>query len=153
MTTNANSPFAPRGDKPAIEEGQLLAPKFDEHGLIPAVAVDHQTGQVLMVAYMNDQSLRKTLEIGEAVYFSRSRQKLWHKGESSQMVQKVKEILIDCDQDTLVLRVEQVGPGCCHVGYRSCFYRKVATANPAGGPMRLEFVEAEKAYDPAKVYG
>jgi len=146
--------FADRGDKKQIEEGLALSPKFDADGLIPAVAVDHQTGQVLMVAYMNDESFKKTIELGEAVYFSRSRQKLWHKGETSQMTQKVKEILIDCDQDTLVLRVEQLGAGCCHVGYRSCFYRRLATESPAGqGPLALAFTESEKAYDPKAVYG
>jgi len=154
MSDNQSKFFAERGDKAMIEEGNQLAPKFDDNGLITAVTTDHKTNEVLMVAYMNREALEKTIEIGEAVYYSRSRQKLWHKGETSNMTQKVKQILIDCDQDALVLRVEQTGPACCHVGYRACFYRSLATESASGeGPMTLNFEESEKAYDPEEVYG
>ena len=117
--------FGNRDDRRVVEHGLVFAPKFDQDGLITAVATDHRTGEVLMVAYMNAESLRLTLEKGEAVYFSRSRREIWHKGATSGHVQKVAEILTDCDQDALVLKVEQIGPGCCHNGYRSCFYRVV----------------------------
>ncbi|MFH0809800.1 MAG: phosphoribosyl-AMP cyclohydrolase [Pseudomonadota bacterium] len=114
-------------------------------GLIPAVAQDAATGEVLMLAYMNPESLAKTVETGEAHYFSRSRQKLWHKGGTSGHVQIVREILLDCDGDTLVLKVEQRGPGACHTGHRSCFHRRLG---PEG---RLETV-GERAFDPKEVY-
>src|SRR5690606_34964277 len=109
--------FASRDDRKAVELGTGLAPKFDENGLIPAITVDFESGEVLMLAYMNETSLRKTIEIGEAVYYSRSRQELWHKGATSGNALKVKQLLVDCDQDALVLRVQQVGAGCCHNGY------------------------------------
>lgn len=144
-------PFASRGDKKQIEEGLQLAPKFDDRGLITAVTTDATTGEVLMVAHMNAEALAKTIELGEAVYYSRSRQKLWHKGEESGMTQKVKEILVDCDQDTILLKVEQTGGGCCHVGYRSCFYRRLNMSDSAG-PGDLELTQDEKVFDPAKVY-
>lgn len=130
-----------------VEHSLDFAPKFDNNGLITAIAVDHQTNDVLMVAYMNADSLAKTIEIGEAVYFSRSRQKQWHKGEESGNTQKVKQILTDCDQDCLVLKVEQVGNAACHNGYRSCFYR--AVDNQAS----LTQVLTEKMFDPDQVYG
>jgi phosphoribosyl-AMP cyclohydrolase len=95
--------------------------KFDANGLIPAIAQDATTGEVLMVAWMNAESLARTLETGEAVYWSRRRKKLWRKGEESGNVQKVKEIRADCDKDVLLLKVEQVGGAACHTGYRSCF--------------------------------
>jgi len=109
-----------------IEEGPVLAPKFDEKGLIPAVAQHAETGEVLMLAYMNAEALEKTLETGQAHYWSRSRQSLWLKGETSGQIQEVADLLIDCDQDTVVLKVLPQGDGgCCHVGYRSCFFRSV----------------------------
>lgn len=122
--------FAPRENKDAIEAGLAFAPKFDAAGLITAVAVDSLTGEVLMVAYMNDESLRLTLTLGEAVYYSRSRKELWHKGATSGSIQKVVEILTDCDQDALVLRVQQAGSGACHTGARTCFYRRVVKGDP-----------------------
>ncbi len=128
-----------------IETGLTFTPKFSADGLIPAIAQDAQTGQVLMVAFMNDEALAETVRSGNAVYYSRSRQKLWRKGEESGHVQKVQEILVDCDQDCLILKVT-VDQGQCHVGYQSCFYRRVK----AGG-QDLEFV-AEKVYDPESVY-
>ncbi|MCC6580710.1 MAG: phosphoribosyl-AMP cyclohydrolase [Phycisphaeraceae bacterium] len=120
--------------------------------MIPAIAVDHRTNEVLMMAYMNDEALRLTLSTGTAVYYSRSRKKLWHKGEESGNVQKVREILIDCDQDTLVLKVEQIGGAACHNGYRSCFYRATAS-DGSEGQVPLKHVGGEKVFDPAKVYG
>lgn len=122
-------------------------PKFDKDGLITAIAVDAASSQVLMVAYMNQESLALTLEKGEAIYWSRSRQELWHKGATSGAVQKVIEVLTDCDQDALVLRVEQAGGAACHSGRRSCFYRRVVDAST------LAEVDSERLFDPAEVYG
>ena len=99
--------------------------KFDDNGLIPSIAQDYKTNEILMVAYMNAESLAKTLETGIATYFSRSRQALWLKGETSGHFQNVKEILVDCDCDTLILKIEQIGGIACHTGKRSCFYRKI----------------------------
>ena len=129
-----------------IEEGLEFVPKFDPHGLIPAIAQDATTGEVLMVAYMNDEALKHTLTTGRATYYSRSRKKLWKKGEESGHVQTVKQVLVDCDQDCLILKVS-VDAGQCHVGYQSCFYRAVK----AGSETELEFI-AEKTYDPEKTY-
>ncbi|MCZ4296620.1 phosphoribosyl-AMP cyclohydrolase [Henriciella marina] len=107
------------------DEAKELRPKFNSDGLIPAVAQDSATGEVLMMAWMNEEALRQTVETGEATYFSRSRGKLWRKGETSGNTQSVDEILIDCDQDTLLLKVSQKGPA-CHTDRKSCFYRKVS---------------------------
>jgi phosphoribosyl-AMP cyclohydrolase len=123
--------FAPRESKKEIEEGLHFTPKFDEHGLIPAMAVDAATNVPLMLAYMNAESLRLTLECGQAVYYSRSRQELWHKGKTSGEFQDVVEIRTDCDQDALILRVHQRAAGCCHTKRGTCFYRRVVT--PAEG--------------------
>lgn len=141
--------FAPRTDKKEVELGLAFAPKFDEYGLIVAIAQDADTGEVLMVAYMNEESLRQTITMGEAVYYSRSRQQLWHKGATSGHTQTVERILTDCDQDALVLKVRQKGPGCCHAGYRSCFYRNI---QEAGDPVTLGQEIAERSYDPDVVY-
>ena len=120
--------FAPRGSKQELEAADApFAPKFDEHGLIPAIAVDAADGTILMQAYMNADSLTQTLAKGEAVYWSRSRQEIWHKGATSGQVQTVVELLTDCDQDSILLRVNQAGGGACHTGRRSCFYRSVPT--------------------------
>ena len=141
-----------RSDRNAVEAGLGFAPKFDAAGLITAVTVDADNGDVLMVAFMNDESLAHTLVLGEAVYFSRSRQKLWHKGATSGHTQEIVEIRTDCDQDALVLRVRQKGPGCCHGGYRSCFYRSVPLAE-AQGDGGLDLVQiAHRTYDPGEVY-
>ena len=129
-----------------IEIGADFVPQFDAQGLIPAIAQDGETGQILMVAYMNDQALARTLETGKATYYSRSRGKLWTKGEESGHVQKVREILVDCDQDCLILKVT-VDAGQCHVGYQSCFYRCVKT----GSDNQLEFI-AKPVYNPNQVY-
>jgi len=129
-----------------IEQGSEFAPKFDENGLITAVAQDARTGQVLMVGYMNRQALDLTIQTGYATYFSRSRQKLWKKGQQSGHFQKVQQILIDCDQDCLVLKVT-VDAGQCHAGYQSCFYRTLDKKTKG----KLKFI-AEKVYDPQKTY-
>lgn len=149
--------FAERSDKKQIEEGKQLAPKFDKDGLIPVVTTDYASGDVLMVAYMNEEALQKTIEIGEAVYWSRSRQVLWHKGATSGMTQKIREMRIDCDQDAILLRVEMVGGACCHNGYRSCFYRSIPIGENAlesgmDRPLPLTLTEV-KVFDPETVYG
>ena len=130
------------------EEGLSFQPKFDASGLVTCVATDAATGDVLMVAHMNDEALRKTVATGEAWYFSRSRNALWRKGESSGQTQRVVEMRMDCDQDAVWIRVEQVGAA-CHTGRRSCFYRKVGGE---GGKVSLSFVDADRLFDPAKVY-
>jgi phosphoribosyl-AMP cyclohydrolase len=130
------------------EEGLAFQPKFDASGLVTCVATDAATGDVLMVAHMNDEALRKTIDSGDAWYFSRSRNALWRKGETSGQTQRVVEMRMDCDQDAVWIRVEQQGAA-CHTGRRSCFYRKVETA---GGDTRLSFVDADRQFDPAKVY-
>jgi phosphoribosyl-AMP cyclohydrolase len=132
--------------KETIEEGLEFTPRFDDNGLIPAIAQDAQTGQILMTAYMNREALDATISTGNATYFSRSRRRLWKKGEESGHVQKVEQILVDCDQDCLIIKVA-VSAGQCHVGYQSCFYR----ALKKGSGKELEFV-AEKTYNPKKVY-
>lgn len=134
-----------------VEEGQELAPKFDEHGLIACVTTAAHSGEVLMLGYMNAEALKQTILTGEAHYFSRSRQVLWHKGATSGLVQKVVEMRIDDDQDAVWLRVEIPGDASCHVGYRSCFYRSVPTGN--GEVHELKFEESEKMFDPKQVYG
>lgn len=147
-----DSVFAKRGDKSEIEAGTSFQPKFDADGLIAAVVTDHKTGELLMVGYMNDVSLRRTIETGEAWYWSRSRQEYWKKGETSGQVQKVKEIRTDCDQDAIWLKVEVAGNGAtCHTGFKSCFFRTVSKAED--GSFQLEFAEKEKVYDPKDVYG
>jgi phosphoribosyl-AMP cyclohydrolase len=138
-------------NKSEIEEGLAFAPKFGADGLITAVVTDIKSGDVLMVAHMNAEALRKTIESGEAWYYSRSRKALWKKGESSGHVQRVVELRVDCDQDALWLKVEQAGPGACHTGRRSCFYRAVPLGK--SGAVTLEFRNADKTFDPRSVYG
>ncbi len=132
-----------------IEEGLTFRPKFDSAGFVTCVATDVATSEVLMVAHMNEEALRKTIASGEAWYYSRSRKSLWRKGESSGHVQRVVEMRVDCDQDAIWIRVEQVGAA-CHTGRNSCFYRKVDAAE---GGARLSFVDADKVFDPKDVYG
>ena len=134
-----------------VEEGSELAPKFDRQGLIPAVVTDHASGELLMHAYMNRTALELTISTGEAHYYSRSRDKLWRKGETSGLVQKVRELLIDDDQDCVWLRVDVAGSASCHVGYRSCFYRRVPLGAD-GKPLELQFTEGGKVFDPEQVY-
>jgi phosphoribosyl-AMP cyclohydrolase len=145
--------FSERGSTQAVEEGRALAPKFDADGLVTCVATDATTGELLMVAHMNAEALAKTIESGEAWYFSRSRRRLWRKGESSGHVQRVVEMRVDCDQDAVWIKVEQAGPGACHTGRRSCFYRAVPLGKAPDAALALEFRGAEKAFDPQAVYG
>ncbi|HVR29215.1 MAG TPA: phosphoribosyl-AMP cyclohydrolase [Thermoanaerobaculia bacterium] len=149
-----DSGFAPRTSVAQVEEGFELAPRFDEQGLIPVVTTDAASGELLMHGWMNAEALRRTLELGEAVYWSRSRRALWHKGATSGLVQKVIEVRVDDDQDAIWLRVEVRGGASCHVGYRSCFYRRVPVGEQAGASgWRLVFTETEKVFDPEEVYG
>ena len=135
-----------------VEESTELAPKFDQDGLIPVVTTDFSSGEVLMQGYMNDEAFKKTISTGEAVYYSRSRKTLWHKGKTSGLVQNIKEIRIDDDQDCVWLRVDVQGGASCHVGYRSCFYRSVPFKGN-GSKTVLRFEENEKVFDPKEVYG
>lgn len=123
------------------------APDFTKHELIPAIAQDAETGDVLMMAWMNAESYEETLKTGRAVYFSRSRQKLWRKGEESGNVQELKALYFDCDADTLLLKVNQIGGAACHEGFRSCFFRKVDLET------RQISVEGDRVFDPKAVYG
>jgi phosphoribosyl-AMP cyclohydrolase len=144
--------FAPPGSPAELEEGQVFSPKFDADGLVTCVVVDASTGEALMVAHMNAAALAKTIESGDAWFYSRSRRQLWKKGETSGHTQRVLEMRVDCDQDALLLRVEQAGAGACHTGRRSCFYRAVTLGRPAQS-VSLTFVDAERVFDPAKAYG
>ena len=133
-----------------IEEGLALNPKFDADGLVTAVATDAATGELLMVAHMNSEALEKTIASGQAHYYSRSRRKLWRKGEESGHTQRVVEMRVDCDQDAVWLKVEQKGAGACHTGRGSCFYRAVPLGQT--GNIAIEFCEAGRAFDPAATY-
>lgn len=119
-----STPFAPPGTKLELEEGSALTPRFNAEGLVSAITVDHATGDILMLAHMNAEALRLTLESGDVWYYSRSRAELWRKGATSGHTQRLVEMRVDCDQDALVMRVEQIGPA-CHTNRRSCFYRRV----------------------------
>jgi phosphoribosyl-AMP cyclohydrolase len=144
--------FYPRSSVAFVEEGNRLAPRFDPDGLIPVVTTEADSGELLMHAYMNEVALRKTIETGEAHYWSRSRQCVWRKGATSGLVQQVIELRVDDDQDSIWIRVKVDGSGAsCHVGYRSCFYRSVPLRQKAGEP--LEFLEKDKVFDPSEVYG
>ena len=158
MSDLAEKIFGTRQTVEQVEEGNDLAPKFDADGLVPVVTTDYTSGELLMHAYMNREALARTVELGEAVYWSRSRQALWHKGATSGLVQKVRQILIDDDQDTVWLRVDVVGGASCHVGYRSCFYREVPFGKDAvdaaeTGEFALRFTDSAKVFDPKAVYG
>ena len=145
--------FKKRDNIVAVEEGKYLAPKFNKNGLIPVVTTDFQTGSVLMHGYMNDEALKKTIETKEAHYWSRSRKKIWHKGQVSGFVQKIKEMRIDDDQDSIWISVE-IGDGAsCHVGYKSCFYRSIPLGKIDNTEkIEINFEEKEKIFDPKKVY-
>ena len=145
--------FKKRDNIKEVEEGKYLEPKFDENGLIPVVTTDFKTGDILMHGYMNDEALKKTIETKEAHYWSRSRKKIWHKGQISGFVQKIQEIRIDDDQDSVWLLVDIGNGASCHVGYRSCFYRSI----PLGKikdiqKLEIQFKEGKKIFDPKKVY-
>lgn len=150
--------FQARRSIEQVEEGDDLAPKFDDRGLITVVTTDATSGELLMQGYMNATALALTISTGEAHYFSRSREVLWHKGATSGFVQTVRELLIDDDQDCIWLRVDVAGAASCHVGYRSCFYRRVPVgdafaAQQSDGAIELEWTDTEKVFDPLDVYG
>ena len=143
--------FADRNSIEQVEEGKFLAPKFDTNGIIPAIVTESSTGEVLMLGHMNEEALKKTINTREAYYWSRSREVLWKKGDTSGMIHEVDEILIDDDQDSLWLKVSIKGLGAsCHVGYKSCFYRSLRNVTEEG--IELEFTEDEKVFDPEVVY-
>jgi len=145
--------FKKRDNIREVEEGKYLSPKFDKNGLIPVITTDFQTGDILMHSYMNDEALKKTIETKEAHYWSRSRKKIWHKGQVSGFVQIVKEIRIDDDQDSVWLSVDIGSGASCHVGYRSCFYRSIPLGKIKNEEaLEMEFKEKEKIFDPKKVY-
>tara|TARA_B100001109_G_scaffold95100_1_gene77289 strand:+ start:59 stop:532 length:474 start_codon:yes stop_codon:yes gene_type:complete len=143
--------FAERSSIEFVEEGSALAPKFNSEGIIPVIVTETKSELVLMLGYMNKEALERTIISREAHYWSRSRETLWKKGESSGMVHKVDEILIDDDQDSVWLKVSIDGLGAsCHVGYKSCFYRSLNSVE--NGKVSLDFTESEKIFDPEKVY-
>ena len=143
--------FKKRDNIREVEEGKYLSPKFDKNGLIPVITTDFQTGDILMHSYMNDEALKKTIETKEAHYWSRSRKKIWHKGQVSGFVQIVKEIRIDDDQDSVWLSVDIGSGASCHVGYRSCFYRSIPLGKIKNEEeLKMEFKEKEKIFDPKK---
>ena len=145
--------FKKRDNIKEVEEGKYLSPKFDENGLIPVVTTDFQIGDILMHGYMNDEALKKTIETKEVHYWSRSRKKIWRKGQVSGFVQIVKEIRIDDDQDSVWLSVDIGSGASCHVGYRSCFYRSIPLGKIKNEEaLEMEFKEKEKIFDPKKVY-
>ena len=148
----SNIEFEKRKSIEQVEESDELAPKFDRDGLIPVVTTDFESGEVLMQGYMNEEAFKKTISSGQAVYYSRSRKTLWHKGKTSGLVQKIKEIRIDDDQDCVWLRVDVLGGASCHVGYRSCFYRSIPFGDNNSSTV-LQFEEKEKVFDPKAVYG
>lgn len=157
MTTKASPSFAERTSVAQVEEGTELAPKFDANGVIPCITQHAETREILMFAFMNPEALGLTIDTRLAHYWSRSRQNLWKKGETSGMTQHVQRILIDDDQDCVILEVtlasSDVGgeEASCHVGYRSCFYREVIGKGEEAPVLR--FIESEKAFDPDAVYG
>ena len=145
--------FKKRDNIKEVEEGKYLEPKFDKNGLIPVVTSDFKTGDILMHGFMNDEALKKTIETKEAHYWSRSRKKIWRKGQTSGFVQTIKEIRIDDDQDSVWLLVDIGNGASCHVGYRSCFYRSIPLGNIKNvQELEMEFKENKKIFDPKKVY-
>ena len=151
---STNKAFARRETVEQVEEGSVLAPKFDGNGLIPCVTTDASSGDVLMLGYMNSEALQRTIATGEAHYWSRSRQCLWRKGETSGLIQKIVEMRIDDDQDAVWISVQVDGLGAsCHVGYRSCFYRSVPIGPKNDALTHLRFEEDTKVFDPADIYG
>ena len=145
--------FKKRHNIKEVEEGKYLSPKFDENGLIPVITTDFKNGDILMHGYMNFESLKKTIETKEAHYWSRSRKKIWHKGQVSGFIQKVKEIRVDDDQDSVWLSVDIGSGSSCHVGYRSCFYRSVPLGKIKDEEkLEMKFKETEKTFDPKKIY-
>ncbi len=153
MSEDYQNNFEKRISVEEIEEGISLSPKFDENGLIPCITTDNDTGDVLMMGYMNAESLTKTIESGEAYYYSRSQKKIWHKGSVSGLKQNIVEMMIDDDQDCLWISVKVQGSGAsCHVGYKSCFYRSIPIKGKVNKSLKLEKADQEKLFDPEEVY-
>ena len=145
--------FKKRDNIKEVEEGKYLSPKFDKNGLIPVVTTDFQNGDILMHGYMNELALKKTIETKEAHYWSRSRKKIWHKGQVSGFVQKIKEMKIDDDQDSIWISVDIGNGASCHVGYRSCFFRSIPLGKIKNiQELEMKFEEKNKLFDPKKVY-
>ena len=145
--------FKKRDNIKEVEEGKYLAPKFDENGLIPVITSDFKNGDILMHGYMNEEALTKTIETKEAHYWSRSRKKIWHKGQVSGFVQKVIELRIDDDQDSVWMSVDIGNGASCHVGYRSCFYRSIPLGKIKNAEeIEMKFKENNKKFDPKKIY-
>ncbi len=151
--------FKSRGDKNAIELGNNFTPKFDQNGLIPCITTDAENGDVLMFAFMNAEALKASIETGQAHYYSRSRQKLWHKGERSGLTQKIIIMRTDCDQDCIWISAEVARPNqtdgksaCCHQGYESCFYRDIPIGKKADEGLKLNFNKYKKVFDPKDIY-
>jgi len=156
--TGSSVKFQSRQSIEQVEEGSDLAPKFDDRGLITAVTTDAESGELLMQGFMNAEALALTIRTGEAYYYSRSRRVLWHKGATSGFVQRVRELLVDDDQDCIWLKVDVQGGASCHVGYRSCFYRRVPVGTEfarteVDGSVDLVWTDTEKVFDPETVYG
>ena len=158
MSKNNHITFAERTSIEQVEEGDELAPKFDEKGCIPCITIHAETREVLMFAFMNAEALKLTISSELAHYWSRSRQQLWKKGETSGMFQNVQRILIDDDQDCVIIEVTLTPPSIggneasCHVGYRSCFYREIPLKPEEGDQLKLQFTEDDKSFDPTSVY-
>ena len=142
----------PDTDKHQLEEGESLTPKFDGNGLIPVICTDQDTGVVLMFAWMNEEALKLSIETGNAWYWSRSRKKLWQKGESSGNTQSIVDMRTDCDQDVIWITVNQQGGAACHTGRKSCFYRRIETGSQKTDATRLTHLDAERVFDPNEIY-
>lgn len=158
MTTTTPAPITPRfatpGSHAEVEEGAALMPRFGADGLVAAVVTDYETGDVVMLAWMNEEALAKTIETGEGWYWSRSRKELWHKGATSGHAQTVKEMRVDCDQDAVWIKVSTAGTGAnCHTGRKGCFYRTVPVGQPVSPQLELAFTGDEPLFDPKAVYG
>ena len=141
-----------RSDKHELEEGRSFTPKFDENGLIPVICTDVESGTVLMFAWMNEDALHRSIETGKACYWSRSRQKLWQKGETSGNTQTIVSMHTDCDQDVIWITVEQAGGSACHTGRKSCFYRRVEANTAGNGGVQLISIDDERLFDPDEIY-
>ncbi|MET4633697.1 phosphoribosyl-AMP cyclohydrolase [Kaistia defluvii] len=156
MTTlAADQPrFATPGSHAEVEEGSMLTPRFGADGLVAAVVTDFDTGDVVMLAWMNAEALARTIETGEGWYWSRSRKELWHKGATSGHAQTVREMRVDCDQDAIWIKVSTAGTGAnCHTGRKGCFYRTVPVGQPLSPELKLDFTGDAPLFDPKAIYG
>ncbi|NNF80852.1 MAG: phosphoribosyl-AMP cyclohydrolase [Rhizobiales bacterium] len=141
-----------QSDKHELEEGQSFTPRFDENGLIPVICTDAASGVVLMFAWMNETALHQSIETGKAWYWSRSRQKLWQKGETSGNTQVIVDMRTDCDQDVVWITVQQGGNAACHTGRKSCFYRRIEANSAEDSSVQLTPVDAERLFNPDDIY-